>query len=438
MLKIAFISEHASPLAKPGSVDCGGQNVYVAHLARQLAQLGYEIDIFTRRDSPEQQQVVQWHPGLRVIHVPAGPARFVPKEQLLPYMKEFASFMLVFIEMQGTPYDLIHANFFMSGLVAQWVKQALDIPYVITFHALGLVRRQSQGGADHFPVERLTIEENLMHDADRIIAECPQDRLDMERHYGAKRRRIDIVPCGFDPEELQPMREKARRFLKLDPHEFVLLQLGRMVPRKGVDNVIESLAVLRDDYGIQARLMIVGGHIPPADAPDSPELRRLIQLSSSLDLQQQVIFTGQKCRSELAYYYSAADVFVTTPWYEPFGITPLEAMACATPVVGSAVGGIKTTVQEGITGYLVPPRNPQALAERLALLHDDSAHARELGRQGWQRAHRLYTWRSVAERIAIIYEQAVEQVTLANTSTSTVPLSAGLGVAQNTVIQNFN
>ena len=184
--------------------------------------------------------------------------------------------------------------------------------------------------------------------------------------------------------------------------------------------------------------MIVGGHIPPADAPDSPELRRLIQLSSSLDLQQQVIFTGQKCRSELAYYYSAADVFVTTPWYEPFGITPLEAMACATPVVGSAVGGIKTTVQEGITGYLVPPRNPQALAERLALLHDDSAHARELGRQGWQRAHRLYTWRSVAERIAIIYEQAVEQVTLANTSTSTVPLSAGLGVAQNTVIQNFN
>lgn len=436
MLKIAIISEHASPLAAPGSVDCGGQNVYVAHLAMQLAALGYEVDIFTRRDSAEQKQAVPWHPGIRVIHVPAGPPCFVPKEQLLPYMEEFADFMIYFAELQDTPYDLVHANFFMSGLVAQLVKKALGIPYVITFHALGLVRRQSQGGADHFPVERLAIEKDLMQDADRVIAECPQDRLDMERHYDADRSRIDIVPCGFDSKELQPMREKARHFLKLDPHEFIVLQLGRMVPRKGVDNVIESLAVLRDHYGIKARMLVVGGHMPPGDEPDSPELSRLIALSESLGLQQQVIFTGQKSRAELAYYYSAADVFVTTPWYEPFGITPLEAMACATPVIGSAVGGIKTTVQEGITGYLVPPKNPTALAERLALLHDDPAHARELGRQGWRRAHQLYTWRSVAERIAIIYEQAVEKTTMANTGAVSLP--AGLAGGQGTVIQQFN
>lgn len=433
MLKIAFVSEHASPMAAPGSIDCGGQNVYVANLALQLAQLDYEVDIFTRCDSPEQKQVVQWQPGVRVIHVPAGPTCFVPKEQLLPYMETFADFMISFAESQAFSYDLVHANFFMSGLVAQRVKEALSIPYVITFHALGLVRRKSQGTADLFPAERVEIEKDLLHDADLVIAECPQDRLDMERHYGAKRSHIEIVPCGFDPDELWPAQEQARQMLGLDPQEFIVLQLGRMVPRKGVDNVIESLAVLRDDYGINARLLIVGGDVPQDGKPASPELARLMQLAASLDLQQQVVFTGQKSRAELTYYYSAANVFVTTPWYEPFGITPLEAMACATPVVGAAVGGIKTTVQEGVTGYLVPPKNPQALANRLALLHDSPAHAQQLGWQGWRRAHQHYTWRSVAERVAAIYEK----VAIRSVDTVSVP-STLQSAAQTAVIQQFN
>ena len=405
MLKVAVISEHASPLAAPGSIDSGGQNVYVAHLALELAKLGYEIDVFTRRDCPEQAPIVKWQRNIRVIHVPAGPPTYVAKEGILPYMDDFARFVIGFTRREKTSYDLVHANFFMSGMVAQQIKRALDIPYVITFHALGLIRRLSQGAADAFPAERSEIERSLMQDADRIIAECPQDRLDMERHYGADRKRIDIVPCGFDPEEMWPVREQARRRLGFKPDEFVVLQLGRIVPRKGVDNVIESLAALRDCYGIRARLLVVGGQLPRSGRVESPEMARLMTLAAQLGLERQVDFTGQKARNELADYYSAADVFVTTPWYEPFGITPLEAMACATPVVGAAVGGIKSTVQEGVTGYLVPPKNPQALAERLALLHDDPAHARQLGEAGWQRAHQLYTWRSVAETIAAIYEQ---------------------------------
>lgn len=433
MLKIAFVSEHASPLAAPGSIDCGGQNVYVAHLALQLAKLGYEIDIFTRCDSADQKQIVQWQPGVRVIHVPAGPDCYVPKEELLSYMETFADFMIAFAEAEDIAYDLVHANFFMSGIVAQRVREALDIPYVITFHALGLVRRQSQGAADHFPAQRAAIEKALMQDADLVIAECPQDRLDMERLYGADRSRIEIVPCGFDPDELWPVHEQARKLLGLDPDEFIVLQLGRMVPRKGVDNVIESLALLRDQHGINARLLVVGGDVPNDDKPASPELMRLMKLTASLGLQQQVEFTGQKSRAELAYYYSAADVFVTTPWYEPFGITPLEAMACATPVIGAGVGGIKTTVQEGITGYLVPPRNPEALAKRLALLHDNPAHAEQLGWQGWRRAHQLYTWRSVAERVAAIYEK----IAVRTASTVALPASMQAG-SQSAVIQQFN
>lgn len=426
MLKVAMISEHASPLASPGSVDCGGQNVYVAHLAVELARLGYEVDVFTRRDSPELAEIQPWVDKVRVIHVPAGPPSFVPKEQMLPWMEDFARFMIDFVEAQPVPYDLLHANFFMSGLVAQHVRAVLDIPFVITFHALGMVRRQCQGEADRFPAERLIIERHLMEDADCIIAECPQDRLDMERHYGAKRNRIEIVPCGFDPVELWPAHDVARRKLGLGADDFILLQLGRMVPRKGVDNVIESLAVLRDRNAIQAKLLVVGGH-PETDAP---EMARLQALTALHGLQRQVIFTGQQPRSELAYYYSAADVFVTTPWYEPFGITPLEAMACGTPVIGAAVGGIKTTVQEGVTGYLVPPKNPEALAERLALLHNDPAHAHRLGQEGWRRAHKLYTWHSVAERVAAIYERVA-----AREAASVLPAMAQTGLASAVIHQ---
>jgi D-inositol-3-phosphate glycosyltransferase len=408
MLKIALVSEHASPLAAPGSIDCGGQNVYVAHLANQLAQLGYLVDIFTRRDSPSQKPLVMWRPNIRVIHVPVGPAHYVPKEKIMPYMEAFARFVTRFVRRQKTWYDVLHANFFMSGMVAQHVKKALGIPYVMTFHALGRVRRIYQGITDAFPNSRIAIEESLMNDADRIIAECPQDQQDMELLYGAMPSRIDIVPCGFDPEELWPVPHIARQQIGLDRNKFVVLQLGRIVPRKGIDNVIESIAVLRDSFGIEAQLLVVGGDTADPNLSSSVELARLKELSARLKLKQQVFFTGQKPRSELRYYYSAADVFVTTPWYEPFGITPVEAMACATPVIGAAVGGIKSTVVDGHTGYLVPPKDPHAVAEKLALLHNDYAFARRMGAEGMRRAHERYTWRSVAERVAAVYEEAAE------------------------------
>jgi hypothetical protein len=408
MRTIAIVSEHASPLAAPGSIDSGGQNVYVAHIAKRLARLGYMVDVFTRCDGTVKIPVVRWQPNVRVIHVPAGPATYIPKEQLLQYMEDFGRFVIRFARRQKIFYDLVHANFFMSGVVAQQIKRALGTPFVMTFHALGRVRRMCQGSADAFPIERLVIEDELMHDAERIIAECPQDRHDMEELYGAPSERIDVVPCGFDPEELWPVRDVARKRLGLDPREFIVLQLGRMVPRKGVDNVIRSLGVLRERFGIKARLLIVGGSVGQGDGDDAPELRRLHDLTKQLGLEEQVIFSGQKARSELRYYYSAADVFVTTPWYEPFGITPVEAMACGTPVIGAAVGGIKTTVVDGETGYLVPPKNPEAVAQRLATLHNRPRHARRMGEQGLQRAHDLYTWRRVATQIAAVYEAAID------------------------------
>jgi hypothetical protein len=408
--RVAILSDHASPLAPPGSIDSGGQNVYVAHLARELALAGYLVDIFTRRDSMMHAQVVQWRDNIRVVHVPAGPAHHVPKEQMLPYMEDFARFVARFARREGALYDIMHANFFMSGMVAQHVKRELGIPFVITFHALGQVRRLAQGSADAFPPARLHIEQSLMRDADRIIAECAQDRQDMEQLYGADPGRIDIVPCGFDPQELWPVPVRlARHKLSLPLGKFVVLQLGRMVPRKGVDTVIESVALLRRRHGVDAMLLVVGGEGEPRGSRDSPELARLRALARQHEVRDFIQFTGRKNRSELRYYYSAADAFVTTPWYEPFGITPVEAMACARPVIGAEVGGIKSTVIDGKTGFLVPARDPQAVAEKLAALHANPELARNMGDEGMRRAFQHYTWRSVAQQAAAIYETAVSE-----------------------------
>ncbi|OWW19781.1 glycosyltransferase family 4 protein [Noviherbaspirillum denitrificans] len=411
MRKIALISEHASPLALIGSTDSGGQNVYVAQIARQLARLGYLVDIFTRRDSEFQEQVVDWVPGVRVIHVPAGPAHFVPKEAMLPFMEQFGRFVIRFARRQKLPYDLMHANFFMSGMVARQVRKSLGIPFVMTFHALGRVRRLNQKEADAFPDIRFAIEERLMQEADRIIAECPQDQADMEQLYGAPTERIDIVPCGFDPDEFWPVTLDARQQLGLGQDEFILLQLGRMVPRKGVDNVIRALAILKHQYQVRARLLVVGGNAEQPDPIATPELGRLMALAQTLDVEDAVTFTGQRRREQLRYYYSAANVFVTTPWYEPFGITPVEAMACGTPVVGTAVGGIKTTVVDGETGCLVPPNDPEALAEKLVWLQRHPHIAQRMGWAGMRRAYQHFTWRNVATHIAAVYESVLEPAT---------------------------
>jgi glycosyltransferase involved in cell wall biosynthesis len=321
---------------------------------------------------------------------------------MLPWMEDFGRFMIRFARREKIRYDLAHANFFMSGIVAQRFRQATDTPFVMTFHALGRVRRQCQGQADGFPDVRFAIEESLMRDADRIIAECEQDRIDMETLYDADSSRIDVVPCGFDSEEFWPVAN-ARERIGLPAEDFVVLQLGRIVPRKGIDTVIEAVALLQRHYGIGARLLVVGGNTPQPDPDATPELGMLMALAHALGIGDNVQFTGQRPRQDLRDYYSAANVFVTTPWYEPFGITPVEAMACGTPVIGTAVGGIKTTVLDGQTGYLVPPKDPLALAERLAWLYHQPQIAQRLGWAGMHRAYRHFTWRKVAAQIAQVY-----------------------------------
>ncbi|NML13545.1 glycosyltransferase family 1 protein [Azohydromonas sp. G-1-1-14] len=401
-MRIALISEHASPLATLGGVDSGGQNTYVAHVARSLAKRGHHVDVLTRRDDASLPAAVDLRPGVRVLHIPAGPAHFVPKEQLLAHMPAFTRAARQLLA-HSVPYDVVHANFFMSGLVGLRLKASFGLPLVMTFHALGLVRREHQGSADAFPPMRTAIEERIVRLADRVVAECPQDRLDLLRLYGADERRIVTVPCGVDLEEFSPVdKARARRRLGLAPDDFVVLQLGRLVPRKGVDNVVRAVAQLQ--HVPKLKLLIVGGDAAEPDERLTPEIGRLRALAHDLGVADRVVFTGQRRREQLPECYGAADVFVTTPWYEPFGITPLEAMACGVPVIGSDVGGIKYSVDDGVTGFLVPPRDPAALAQRIAHLHDNPVLAHALGRAGIRRVRAMFTWDRVADELLGVYQ----------------------------------
>jgi glycosyltransferase involved in cell wall biosynthesis len=401
-----MISEHASPLAAAGGIDAGGQNIYVACTARHLAAQGYTVDVFTRRDCESQPDIVDWLPGIRVVHVRAGPARFVRKESLLPYMAEFARAVIAFARTtraQGCPYAVCHAHFFMSGLVAQRLKRDLGIPYVVTFHALGRVRLMHQPH-DEFPAERCALEQAVIDTADAIVAECPQDELDLQRHYRTPASRIRMIPCGFDPDELAPVdRGEARTRLGLPAGRPIILQLGRMVPRKGVETVIRALAILERRYALHPLLVIVGGESPSPDPALTPEIGRLARIAAEERIARDILFVGQRPRDALRYYYSAADVFVTMPWYEPFGITPVEAMACGVPVIGARVGGVQYSVEDGRTGFLVEPRNADALARRLAHFFSNPSIPRLLGKRARRRACERFTWDRVARLLSNVY-----------------------------------
>jgi D-inositol-3-phosphate glycosyltransferase len=408
--RIAFISDHASPLACIGTVDTGGQNVYVAQLARYLAQQGYHIDVYTRRDDAQTDEIVKWEKAVRVIHIKAGPEYSIAKEEMLQFMPEFQTNMIRFIVSNHLHYELIHANFFMSGLVACGIKKELDIPFVITFHALGKIRRIHQAEKDKFPEERIGIEEMIVREANHIIAECPQDKDDMVAHYRANPRKISIVPCGFSSSEFYPIEKfVARKILDLPQDQHVLLQLGRMVERKGVDNVIKSMAYLKSLPGKEFKLIIVGGDSEKLEDSNCREYKRLYNMAKRLNVLERVEFAGRKDRNKLKYYYNAADLFITTPWYEPFGITPLESMACGTPVIGANVGGIKFSIKDGITGSLVPPRQPKKLAQKILEVIGDQEKLNRMGLNAIKHVNTWFTWTKVAEQVHELYQYVLSK-----------------------------
>jgi glycosyltransferase involved in cell wall biosynthesis len=397
--RVSLVSEHASPLAALGGADAGGQNVHVAALAIELGRAGCEVTVHTRRDAVDLPDRVPLAPGVEVDHVTAGPARPVPKDELFVHMPAFARGLRR--RWLASPPDILHAHFWMSGWAA--TVAAVGAPVVQTFHALGVVKQRHQGGADTSPSERQVVESHLLHRLDRVIATCSDEVRELEA-LGADADRISVVPCGIDPDLFRPSAPPGRpprhpiHRLDRGPGRHRLLTLGRLVPRKGVDDVIRALAMLPD-----AELVVAGGPTT-AELDRDPEVRRLRDVAAGCGVGDRVTFVGAVPRDEVPALIRSVDIVVAAPWYEPFGITPLEAMACGRPVVASAVGGMLDTVVPGRTGLLVPPRSPADLADALRRLLTNPSLRSCMGDEGVARVRQHFTWAQVARSTLDVYD----------------------------------
>jgi D-inositol-3-phosphate glycosyltransferase len=389
-MRIAMVSEHASPLAALGGVDAGGQNVHVHALAAALGRRGDDVVVHTRRDDPDSPRRVPFAPGAEVDHVDAGPPSVVPKDELLPYMAEFG--VRLRAQWRDEPPDVVHAHFWMSAVAALAAAGPLGIPVVHTFHALGTVKRRHQGDRDTSPPERLGIEREIAERVDRIVATCTDEVFELVR-MGADPHRVTVVPCGVDlglfggDGPAEPRTEGRHR----------LVSASRLVERKGLGEMVSALAELPD-----AELHIAGGP-PAAELEDEPEARRLRTLAAELGVGDRLVLRGRVERTDMPALLRSADVVVCAPWYEPFGIVPLEAMACGVPVVATAVGGQIDSVVHGETGVHVPPRDPAALALALRELLDDPERRAALGANGRERARQRYAFDRIAAATRDVY-----------------------------------
>ncbi len=391
-MRIAMVSEHASPLAPPGGPDAGGQNVHVRELSGALAAAGHEVTVLTRRDDPDLDDAVAMRPGVTVRHVTAGPARPIPKDDLVAHLGELANGLAR--SWRAEPPDVVHAHFWMSGLAAAAALRGIDVPLVQTFHALGCVKRRHQRAGDTSPEGRIPAERLLARRADRVLATCDDELFELVR-MGAPRSRVSIVPCGVDATAFSPDGPALPR-----DDRARLVSIGRLVRRKGVDEVVTALARLPG-----AELLVAGG---PADATCDPDSARLRALAARCGVADRVRLLGAVPRSDVPALLRSADALVCTPWYEPFGMVALEAMACGRPVVASAVGGLQDTVVHGVTGLHVPPRRPEALAAALREVVADPNRSRAFGAAGRDRVLARYTWTRVAAATERVYRAVLD------------------------------
>ena len=398
-LRVAMLSVHTCPLAALGGKETGGMNVYVREVSRELGRMGVAVDVFTRSQNASIPRVVQLGEGARVIHLPAGDEAPMARERVYDHLDEFVDGVEAWRIAGSIDYDLIHAHYWLSGVAALTLKARWSAPVLQMFHTLGrLKNRVARSAAELEPRVRLEEETRIVSGADRIVAANVVERAELLRDYGAHASRIATIPCGVDTDLFRPGdRAEARRGLGLDERP-VLLWVGRIAPIKGLDTLLDAVARL-SATGQSPRLLIVGGEADEPANGHEASLRRRIE---RLRLEDTVRFIGPQPQSVLPAYYVAADVTVLPSYYESFGMVALEAMACGSPVIASRVGGLVTTVRDGVTGFLVPDSDVPALAERIESLIADPELRWRVGREGvrWAAQHR---WPCVAEAVCREY-----------------------------------
>ena len=395
--RLGVLSVHTSPLAQPGAGDGGGMNVYVRALASALARAGVDCDVLTRRDHPGQPAVVEIEPGFRVVHLSAGPPEPVPKHALIDLIEPLRSATLEHLAQEDLRYDALHANYWISGALGHRLKHELDVPLVATFHTLARVK--ADAGVDDDPASRARVEQETIACTDLMLASTVDEREHLIDLYGAERDRIEIVPPGVDHEVFSfggaGGRAAARAALDLDDRP-VLLFVGRIQRLKGARLAVRTLAALNNP---QALLLVVGG---PSGSDGPSELEELHRLARAHGVLDQVRFVPPQPHERLATFYRAADVCLVPSRTESFGLVALEAAACGTPVVAASVGGLRSLVDDGSTGFLIEGRDPVDFAGPVSLLLADRERAATMGANAEARSRR-YAWSITAARLRRLY-----------------------------------
>jgi len=414
MRRLAILSLHTSPLAQPGTGDSGGMNVYVRELAAAVARSGADCDVFTRASSPEQPPVIEVEPGLRVHHVRAGALAPMPKEALVDVVSEFTDRVLGVMtspiglrlsDEEGGPFEAVHANYWLSGLAGHSIKHELDLPLMSTFHTLDRVKAEAgpeEVEADIFH-RRAEAEAAIIACSDAVLASCSVEADQIVSLYGADPDRVRIVPLGVDHAYFAPgNRAQARRALGLPAGGPLLLFVGRIQPLKGADIAVRVLAELdRRSPSMDATLVVVGG---PSGPRGQESYDTLVRLVDELDLSGRVRLVEPQPHEIISIYYRAADVCLVPSRSESFGLVALEAAACGTPVVASAVGGLTTLVDHGTTGFLVESRDPVPFATAALEVLEDPALATKMAERAASRALD-YSWRDAAVRLAGLHDE---------------------------------
>lgn len=401
--RIAMISMHTCPLAPLGGKNTGGMNVYVRELSRELGKRGYAVDIFTHAQNLERPVVVQMARNVRVIHIQAGPVEHIDKNDLPQYVPEFAANMQILAAETGIYYDVIFSHYWLSGMVAEILRSAWGTPIIQMFHTLGKMKNHVAQRVEEQEIDaRISGENHLMQVVDRLVAANPIDRHHMIDLYHAPAEKIAVIPCGADLTLFHPVpREEAREELGIPAERKLVTFVGRIEALKGVDTLFRAVAYLvANDATWRERLMvaIVGG--TPEDETEelTPEMQRLRTLREELALTDVISFIGAQPQETLPYFYSAAEVVVMPSHYESFGMVAVEATACGTPVIASNVGGLTYTITDGVNGFLVPPKEPVALAEGMEMILTNAALRDYLGKAGSKRAQR-FSWKAITDQI---------------------------------------
>jgi D-inositol-3-phosphate glycosyltransferase len=409
-LHVAMLSVHTCPLAMLGGKKTGGMNVYVRDLSAELGRRGVAVDVFTRLQPACHDHLDRSTLGdrVRVIHLPAGPEEVQDRIVLHDHLPFFVESLEAHAGREGIRYDILHSHYWLSGEAALPLRERWGTPILQMFHTLGRMKnRVAQTPDERESPVRIRTEDRLVKQADDLIAATPAERVQLLWLYDADLQKIAVIPPGVDPERFHPIPPREARLAIGVPEDTqMLLFVGRIEALKGIDTLLRAIAILKEQLMCSLEgicLSIIGG-----DPDGSPEMARLKTLREELGIDELVTFLGAKDQDTLQYYYSAATVVIVPSHYESFGMVALEAMACGTPVIASEVGGLAYLIQDGVTGFHVPDRDPVELAERICLLLHNPALRGEMSAAAVQRAQE-YAWSKVADRIMALYEQMLTQ-----------------------------